>query len=41
MCTRGVNKDGVSMVTSAMRGDFEKDRELRRDFMNIIGKIGG
>jgi GTP cyclohydrolase I len=25
------------MVTSAMRGDFQKDRELRRDFMGIIG----
>jgi GTP cyclohydrolase I len=37
MSTRGVNKHGVSMVTSAMRGDFQKDRELRRDFMGIIG----
>lgn len=37
MCTRGVNKNGVTMVTSAMRGDFQKDRELRRDFMGIIG----
>lgn len=40
MCTRGVNKDGVTMVTSAMRGDFQKDRELRRDFMGIIGQVG-
>lgn len=36
MCTRGVHKDGVSMITSAMRGDFQKDRELRRDFMGMI-----
>ncbi len=35
MCTRGVNKSAV-MVTSAMRGDFEKDRDLRRVFMEII-----
>lgn len=40
MCTRGVNKSGVTMVTSAMRGDFQKDRDLRRDFMGIIGQIG-
>lgn len=37
MSTRGVHKPGVTMVTSAMRGDFQKDRELRRDFMGIIG----
>ena len=37
MSTRGVHKHGVTMVTSAMRGDFQKDRDLRRDFMGIIG----
>jgi len=25
------------MVTSTMLGDFKSDRELRRDFMSIIG----
>lgn len=37
MSTRGVHKHGVNMVTSAMRGNFKTDRELRRDFMGIIG----
>jgi len=37
MSTRGAHKPGVVMVTSAMHGDFEKDRELRRDFMGVIG----
>lgn len=38
MSTRGVHKHGVSMVTSAMRGLFETDRQVRRDFMDVIGK---
>ncbi len=38
MSTRGVHKHGVSMVTSAMRGMFETDRQVRRDFMDVIGK---
>jgi GTP cyclohydrolase IA len=37
MSTRGVHKPGVTMVTSAMLGEFKTDRELRRDFMSIIG----
>jgi GTP cyclohydrolase I len=37
MSTRGVHKPGVTMVTSTMLGDFKTDRELRRDFMSIIG----
>jgi GTP cyclohydrolase IA len=37
MSTRGVHKLGVTMVTSTMLGDFKTDRELRRDFMSIIG----
>lgn len=38
MSTRGVHKHGVSMVTSATRGVFDTDRQIRRDFMDIIGK---
>lgn len=38
MSTRGVHKHGVCMVTSAMRGLFETDRQVRRDFMDVIGK---
>ncbi len=37
MSTRGVHKPGVSMVTSSMLGAFKTDRDLRRDFMSIIG----
>jgi GTP cyclohydrolase IA len=37
MSTRGVHKPGVTMVTSTMLGAFKTDRELRRDFMSIIG----
>ncbi len=37
MSTRGVHKPGVSMVTSTMLGDFRTDRELRKEFLNIIG----
>lgn len=37
MSTRGVHKPGVSMVTTKMLGDFQTDRGLRREFMDIIG----
>lgn len=37
MSTRGVHKPGVTMVTSTVLGAFRKDRETRREFMNIIG----
>ncbi|MBZ0129855.1 MAG: GTP cyclohydrolase I FolE [Rhodobacteraceae bacterium] len=37
MSTRGVHKPGVSMVTTTMLGEFRTDRDLRREFMNIIG----
>jgi len=37
MSTRGVHKPGVSMVTSCMLGEFKIDRQMRREFMDIIG----
>ena len=37
MSTRGVHKPGVSMVTSTMLGSFREDRELRKEFLNVIG----
>lgn len=40
MSTRGAHKAGVTMVTTAMRGDFEKNPGLRRDFTDMIGPIG-
>ena len=37
MTTRGVDKPGVSMVTSTMLGAFRADPSTRREFMSIIG----
>jgi GTP cyclohydrolase I len=38
MTTRGVEKKGVSMVTSTMLGAFREDASTRREFLAIIGK---
>ncbi len=37
MTTRGVHKTGVSMVTSAMHGEFRKNPLTRREFLSVIG----
>jgi len=37
MTTRGVEKPGVTMVTSRMLGDFRDDAMTRREFLSIIG----
>ena len=37
MTTRGVHKQGVSMVTSTMLGEFRKNQLTRREFLTIIG----
>ncbi len=37
MSTRGVHKPGVSMVTSTMLGELRTDRDLRREFLDVIG----
>jgi len=37
MTTRGVRKDGVSMVTSSMLGLFKQDNTYRKEFMNLVG----
>lgn len=36
MTTRGVHKRGVSMITSAMRGDFREDARTRDEFLRFI-----
>ena len=36
MTTRGVRKDGVSMVTSHMLGAFRNDDSTRREFLSVI-----
>ena len=38
MSTRGVNKQGIDMVTSRMLGSFRSDPATRQEFMTIIGK---
>jgi GTP cyclohydrolase I len=37
MTTRGIDKPGVSVVTSTMLGAFRADPSTRREFMSIIG----
>ncbi|MEL6998686.1 MAG: GTP cyclohydrolase I FolE [Pseudomonadota bacterium] len=37
MSTRGVNRHGVSMVTSTMLGNFREDHRTRKEFMDIVG----
>lgn len=38
MTTRGVNKQGVSMVTSTLLGSFKSDSRTRSEFMRLIGQ---
>lgn len=37
MTTRGIHKNGVSMVTSQMLGLFRSDPRTRQEFMTVIG----
>ena len=37
MATRGVNQQGLAMVTRCWTGDFESDAELRREFIASTG----
>jgi GTP cyclohydrolase I len=37
MTTRGVRKQGVSMITSQLLGQFRSDPRTRSEFMSIIG----
>ena len=41
MTTRGIRKPGVSMVTSRMLGAFRDDQTIRREFLEMIGGVGG
>ena len=38
MCTRGVNKKGISMVTTTFLGDFSKNSALREEFISNAKK---
>jgi GTP cyclohydrolase I len=35
---RGVKKHGVNMVTTAQRGEFRTNRDLRNEFYRLVGK---
>jgi GTP cyclohydrolase I len=37
MTTRGIHQSGVSMVTSAMHGEFRTNPLTRREFLSVIG----
>jgi GTP cyclohydrolase I len=37
MTTRGVHKQGVTMVTSSMLGEFRENPSTRREFLSVIG----
>ncbi|MBT5187474.1 MAG: GTP cyclohydrolase I FolE [Kordiimonadaceae bacterium] len=39
MSTRGINKQGVSMVTSRMAGAFRTDEKTRREFLAVVGPL--
>lgn len=43
MATRGVNQRGVTMRTECWLGDFQEDRDLRRDFLTSVSdaRTGG
>ena len=42
MTSRGIRKQSASMVTSAIRGEFEKKESLRLEFLAAVtGRIGG
>lgn len=40
MTTRGVRKEGVSMVTSCVLGSIRSDRRTRQEFLRLIGHGG-
>lgn len=40
MTTRGIKKQGVSMVTTRMLGAFRTDRALRGEFLGLAGQNG-
>jgi GTP cyclohydrolase I len=39
MTTRGVEKPGVTMVTSTMLGAFRENSSTRREFLAIVGRV--
>jgi GTP cyclohydrolase IA len=41
MTTRGVRKQGVSMITSQLLGHFRSDSRTRAEFLTIIGRPNG
>ena len=37
MCSRGIGKQGSTTVTSALRGEFKAEPEVRLEFLRLIG----
>ena len=40
MTTRGIHKEGVTMITSQLLGDIRTDARTRAEFLDIIGRPG-
>ena len=40
MTTRGIHKEGVSMITSRLLGDIRTDPRTRAEFLDMIGRHG-
>lgn len=40
MSTRGVNQHGISMITQCWLGEFERDKELRRELLASLAGLG-
>ena len=38
MVMRGVQKSDALTVTSTFMGDFETNKEVRREFLNLVNK---
>lgn len=38
MVMRGVEKPGASTITTTMLGAFEEDKDLRKEFLNLVNK---
>ncbi len=40
MTTRGIHKEGVSMITSQLLGGIRNDARTRMEFLDIVGPVG-
>ena len=40
MTTRGIHKEGVSMITSQLLGGIRNDARTRMEFLDMVGPVG-